>query len=195
MSATRISSPRKRNVTRRAELASTPRPSRFDVEQLRMGVRCRAGALREISRRTSPTTMTVTARIARVRLNEFPDCYSRLAVVEADVEAYWAEQAQRAQHELRRVVVVGQSGARRIVSLQSRGKRLYVRFRGAPSQSGAGRRCDNRCRFEMASRLLHGYSSWRIARRRRRCCKRRPHPRGPLSLLVHAARSAALLGS
>jgi hypothetical protein len=35
----------------------------------------------------------VTAKIARAHLNELPDCYSRLAVMEADVEAYWAEQA------------------------------------------------------------------------------------------------------
>ena len=34
--------------------------------------------------------MTVTAKIARAHLNEFPDYYSRLAVMEAEAEAYWA---------------------------------------------------------------------------------------------------------
>ena len=33
-----------------------------------------------------------TAKIARAHLNEFPDYYTRLAVMEADAEAYWAKQ-------------------------------------------------------------------------------------------------------
>lgn len=53
-------------------------------------------ATRDLETNVTDDDVTVTARIARARLNEFPDCYSRLAVVEADVEAYWAEQAQRA---------------------------------------------------------------------------------------------------
>jgi len=34
----------------------------------------------------------VTAKIARAHLNEFPDYYSRLAVMEADAEAHWESQ-------------------------------------------------------------------------------------------------------
>jgi Protein of unknown function (DUF5661) len=36
----------------------------------------------------------VTAKIARAHLNEFPDYYARLAVMEADAEAYWATQPE-----------------------------------------------------------------------------------------------------
>ena len=72
------------------------RPSRFDLEQLRMGVDVELERYVDLETNVTDDDVTVTARIARARLNEFPDCYSRLAVVEADVEAYWAEQAQRA---------------------------------------------------------------------------------------------------
>jgi hypothetical protein len=37
--------------------------------------------------------MVVTAKIARAHLNEFPDYYSPLAVMEAEAEAYWADRA------------------------------------------------------------------------------------------------------
>jgi hypothetical protein len=37
---------------------------------------------------------TVTAKIARAHLNEFPDYYSRLAVMEAEATAYWAEHGE-----------------------------------------------------------------------------------------------------
>lgn len=33
----------------------------------------------------------VTAKIALAHLNEFPDYYTRLAAMEAEAEAYWAE--------------------------------------------------------------------------------------------------------
>ena len=36
----------------------------------------------------------VTAKIARAHLNEFPDYYSRLAVMEAEAEAYWESQGK-----------------------------------------------------------------------------------------------------
>jgi hypothetical protein len=38
--------------------------------------------------------VTVTAKIARAHLNEFPDYYTRLAVMEAEAEAYWASQRE-----------------------------------------------------------------------------------------------------
>ncbi len=34
----------------------------------------------------------VTAKIARAHLNEFPDYYSRLAVMESEAEAFWESQ-------------------------------------------------------------------------------------------------------
>jgi hypothetical protein len=37
--------------------------------------------------------IVMTAKIARAHLNEFPDYYSRLAVMEAEAEAYWADLA------------------------------------------------------------------------------------------------------
>jgi hypothetical protein len=67
--------------------------SSFDVEQFRMGMDV------ELEHGTSDpeTNVTddnadVTAKIARAHLNEFPDYYSRLAVMEADAEAYWQSQ-------------------------------------------------------------------------------------------------------
>lgn len=67
--------------------------SRFDVEQFRMGMDVEL----EHGSRDSETNVTdddvvITAKIARAHLNEFPDYYSRLAVMEAEAEAYWAAQ-------------------------------------------------------------------------------------------------------
>lgn len=39
--------------------------------------------------------IVVTAKIARAHLNEFPDYYTRLAVMEAEAEAHWADVADR----------------------------------------------------------------------------------------------------
>jgi Protein of unknown function (DUF5661) len=36
--------------------------------------------------------LAITAKIARAHLNEFPDYYTRLAVMEAEAEAFWANQ-------------------------------------------------------------------------------------------------------
>jgi hypothetical protein len=36
----------------------------------------------------------VTAKIARAHLNEFPDYYTRLAIMEAEAEAYWAARGE-----------------------------------------------------------------------------------------------------
>ncbi len=64
--------------------------SRFDVEQFRMGMDVEL----EHGRHDPDTNVTdddvlVTAKIARAHLNEFPDYYSRLAVMESEAEAYW----------------------------------------------------------------------------------------------------------
>ena len=65
--------------------------SRFDVEQFRMGmdVELEHGA-RDPETNVTDDDVTVTAKIARAHLNEFPDYYTRLAVMEAEAEEYWA---------------------------------------------------------------------------------------------------------
>jgi DNA-directed RNA polymerase alpha subunit len=65
--------------------------SRFDVEQLRMGmdVELEHGT-HDPDTNVTNDDIVVTAKIARAHLNEFPDYYTRLAVMEAEAEAYWA---------------------------------------------------------------------------------------------------------
>jgi DNA-directed RNA polymerase alpha subunit len=67
--------------------------SPFDVEQFRMGmdVELEHGT-HDPKTNVTDDDVDVTAKIARAHLNEFPDYYSRLAVMEADAEAYWATQ-------------------------------------------------------------------------------------------------------
>lgn len=70
--------------------------SRFDVEQFRMGmdVELEHGA-RDPETNVTDDDVLVTAKIARAHLNEFPDYYSRLAVMEAEAEAYWAGRGEQ----------------------------------------------------------------------------------------------------
>lgn len=67
--------------------------SRFDVEQFRMGmdVELEHGT-NDVATNVTDDDVDVTAKIARAHLNEFPDYYTRLAAMEAEAEAYWAEQ-------------------------------------------------------------------------------------------------------
>jgi hypothetical protein len=67
--------------------------SQFDVEQFRKGmdVELEHGT-QDLETNVTDDDVTVTAKIARAHLNEFPDYYSRLAVMEAEAEAYWAAQ-------------------------------------------------------------------------------------------------------
>jgi uncharacterized protein DUF5661 len=69
--------------------------SRFDVEQFRMGmdVELEHGTQDHETNVTDDDIM-VTAKIARAHLNEFPDYYTRLAVMEAEAEEYWAAQGE-----------------------------------------------------------------------------------------------------
>jgi DNA-directed RNA polymerase alpha subunit len=69
--------------------------SRFDVEQFRMGmdVELEHGT-EDPETNVTDDNAEVTAKIARAHLNEFPDYYTRLAVMEADAEAYWEQQGQ-----------------------------------------------------------------------------------------------------
>jgi DNA-directed RNA polymerase alpha subunit len=69
--------------------------SRFDVEQFRMGmdVELEHGT-QDVETNVTDDSVEVTAKIARAHLNEFPDYYTRLAVMEAEAEAYWEQQEQ-----------------------------------------------------------------------------------------------------
>ncbi|MFI5005581.1 MAG: DUF5661 family protein [Solirubrobacterales bacterium] len=69
--------------------------SPFDVEQFRMGmdVELEHGT-QDPETNVTDDDVTVTAKIARAHLNEFPDYYSRLAVMEAEAEAHWAAQGE-----------------------------------------------------------------------------------------------------
>jgi DNA-directed RNA polymerase alpha subunit len=71
--------------------ASSP----FDVEQFRIGmdVELEHGTQDPETNVTDDDLIT-TAKIARAHLNEFPDYYSRLSVMEAEAEAYWAAQRE-----------------------------------------------------------------------------------------------------
>jgi DNA-directed RNA polymerase alpha subunit len=67
--------------------------SPFDVEQFRIGMNVEL----EHGTHDPETNVTdddelLTAKIARAHLNEFPDYYTRLAVMESEAEAYWADQ-------------------------------------------------------------------------------------------------------
>lgn len=64
--------------------------SPFDVEQFRMGmdVELEHGT-QDPQTNVTDDDIVVTAKIARAHLNEFPDYYSRLSVMEAEAEAYW----------------------------------------------------------------------------------------------------------
>jgi hypothetical protein len=69
--------------------------SSFDVEQLRIGmdVELEHGT-QDLQTNVTDDDVTVTAKIARAHLNEFPDYYTRLAVMEAEAETYWAAQGE-----------------------------------------------------------------------------------------------------
>jgi Protein of unknown function (DUF5661) len=64
--------------------------SKFDLEQFRMGmdVELEHGT-HDLETNVTDDNVDITAKIARAHLNEFPDYYSRLAVMEAEAEAYW----------------------------------------------------------------------------------------------------------
>jgi Protein of unknown function (DUF5661) len=68
----------------------------FGVEEFRAGMDVEL----EHGRHDPATDVTgsdpvVTGKIALAHLNEFPDYYTRLAVMEADAEAYWRERNAR----------------------------------------------------------------------------------------------------
>jgi DNA-directed RNA polymerase alpha subunit len=69
--------------------------SPFDVEQFRIGMEVELEhGTHDPETNVTDDDVTVTAKIARAHLNEFPDYYSRLAVMEAEAETYWAAQGE-----------------------------------------------------------------------------------------------------
>jgi len=69
--------------------------SAFDVDQFRIGmdVELEHGT-RDAATNVTDDDVAVTAKIARAHLNEFPDYYSRLAVMEAEARAHWSAQGE-----------------------------------------------------------------------------------------------------
>jgi hypothetical protein len=47
---------------------------------------------RDLETNVADDDVVVTAKIARAHLNEFPDYYTRLSLMEAEAEAYWDAQ-------------------------------------------------------------------------------------------------------
>ena len=79
--------------------------SRFDVEQFRIGmdVELEHGT-HDLETNVTDDDVVVTAKIARAHLNEFPDYYARLSVMEAEAEAYWdAQDNERRRSVSRRI--------------------------------------------------------------------------------------------
>lgn len=69
--------------------------SPFDVEQFRAGMNVELEhGTQDLETNVTDDDATVTAKIARAHLNEFPDYYSRLAVMEAEAEAFWDSQRE-----------------------------------------------------------------------------------------------------
>lgn len=64
--------------------------SKFDIEQFRMGmdVELEHGT-RDPKTNVTADDPSTTAKIALAHLNEFPDYYTRLEVMEKEAEAYW----------------------------------------------------------------------------------------------------------
>ena len=67
--------------------------SPFDVEQFRSGmdVELEHGT-HDPATDVTASDPVVTGKIALAHLKEFPDYYTRLAVMEAEAEAFWGEQ-------------------------------------------------------------------------------------------------------
>jgi hypothetical protein len=65
---------------------------KVDLEQFRMGlsVELEHGD-RDPETNVTSDNLVITGKIALAHLKEFPDYYTRLAVLEAEAEAYWSE--------------------------------------------------------------------------------------------------------
>jgi hypothetical protein len=69
--------------------------SRFDVAQFQMGLDVELEhGIRDPATNVSDDDEITTGKIALAHLNEFPDYYTRLAVMEAEAERYWEARGQ-----------------------------------------------------------------------------------------------------
>jgi len=67
----------------------------FDVEQFRAGMEVELEhGVRDPGTNVTGDDATTTGKIALAHLHEFPDYYTRLARMEAEAEAYWAERSR-----------------------------------------------------------------------------------------------------
>ena len=65
--------------------------SPFDLEQFRKGMDIELEhGTRDPETNVTDDDITMTAKIARAHLNEFPDYYTRLEKMEAEAEEYWS---------------------------------------------------------------------------------------------------------
>ena len=66
--------------------------SRYDVEQFRMGmdVELEHGKV-DMHTNVTNDDPYITGKIALAHFNEFPDYYTRLAVMEAEADEYWGK--------------------------------------------------------------------------------------------------------
>jgi len=66
---------------------------RFDVEQFRRGMEVELEhGLRDPVTNVTGDDMTTTGKIALAHLNEFPDYYDRLEVMEEEAKQFWNKQ-------------------------------------------------------------------------------------------------------
>ena len=65
---------------------------RFDIEQFRKGmdVELEHGSISPLTNVTDNDPL-ITAKIALAHLNEFPDYYTRLEIMEEEAESYWED--------------------------------------------------------------------------------------------------------
>ena len=69
--------------------------SPFDVEQFRAGMDVELEhGLHDPRTNVTDDDPQVTARIARAHLNEFPDYYTRLEVMEEEAKRYWRDRGK-----------------------------------------------------------------------------------------------------
>ncbi len=66
---------------------------KFDEEQFRMGmdVELEHGLIDEVTNVTDDNPMT-TGKIALAHLNEFPDYYTRLQIMEEEADVFWGKE-------------------------------------------------------------------------------------------------------
>jgi hypothetical protein len=70
--------------------------SQFDVAQFRLGLDVELEhGLRDASTNVTDNDPLLTGKIALAHLNEFPDYYTRLEIMEREAEQYWEERGEK----------------------------------------------------------------------------------------------------